>query len=497
MSENFLVMKNVNKHFGGVHALKNVDFELKEGEIHCLVGQNGSGKSTLIKIISGVVKPDAGSYVEILGNEMSVSSSHLSMEYGVRVIYQDLSLFPNLTVAENIAFDINTVSSAKYVNWKQIQETAAKALERIKVELPLNALVEQLSIADRQLVAIARALATNAKLIIMDEPTSSLTRKEVNILFGIIKDLQKKGMTIMFVSHKTDEVMEIAERVSVIRDGKYVGLLDKSEINDAKLVYMISGKDIKHAHRKSKASGETLLELKDLSLIGQYKDINLTLKKGECLGLIGLLGSGRTELALSIFGMSSPQQGELIVEGKKRKFKSNKDAVKAGIAYVPEDRLLQGLVIDQSIESNVAITIIDQIKNKLRLLSKKQRRKITNEWIDKLNIFSAVPEIKTSAMSGGNQQKIVISKWLATKPKLLILDQPTNGIDIAAKDAIYEIISKLAADGIGIILISDEVPEVYYNCTRAIIMHKGEITKEVDTTKITEEEFYNDVLYAQ
>lgn len=497
MSENFLVMQNVNKHYGGVHALKNVDFELKKGEIHCLVGQNGSGKSTLIKIIAGVVEPDSGSSIEILGEEISVASSHLAMEYGVRVIYQDLSLFPNLTVAENIAFDINTVSSTKYVNWKQMYDTAAKALGRIKVELPLNTLVEQLSIADRQLVAIARALATDARLIIMDEPTSSLTRKEVNILFGIIKDLQKKGMTIMFVSHKTDEVMEIAERVSVIRDGKYMGLLEKSEISDAKLVYMISGKDIKHAHRKTKASGETLIELKDLSINGQYKGINLSLKKGECLGLIGLLGSGRTELALSIFGMSSPEQGELIVEGKKCKFKSNKDAVKAGIAYVPEDRLLQGLVIDQSIESNVAITIIDQIKNKIRLLNKKQRRNITYDWIDRLNIFSAVPEVKASTMSGGNQQKIVISKWLATKPKLLILDQPTNGIDIAAKDAIYEIISQLAAEGIGIILISDEVPEVYYNCTRVLIMHKGEITKELDTTKITEEEFYNDVLYAQ
>lgn len=497
MSENFLVMKGVNKHFGGVHALKDVDFELKKGEIHCLVGQNGSGKSTLIKIISGVVKPDAGSYMEIMGKKVTNFSSHLSMESGIRVIYQDLSLFPNLTVAENIAFDINTEHTAKKIDWKHMYETAAAALARIEVDLDLDMAVEELSIADRQLVAIARALATNAKLIIMDEPTSSLTRKEVDILFGITKDLQAKGMTIMFVSHKTDEVMEIAERVSVIRDGVSRGTVDRAEIDDAKLVYMISGQNIQHEQRLAQPGGEVLMEVKNLTRDGQYEDVSIKLHKGECLGIIGLLGSGRTELALSIFGMNPPDAGEIFVEGRKKDFKSNKDAIKSRIGYVPEDRLLQGLVIDQSIENNIAITIIDRLKNKLGLINNKQKRQIALDWIDKLNIFSAVPQVNASAMSGGNQQKIVISKWLATHPQILILDQPTNGIDVAAKDAIYTIINELARDGLGIILISDEVAEVYYNCTRALIMHKGKIIQEVDTSKTTEEEFYKNVLYAQ
>jgi simple sugar transport system ATP-binding protein len=498
MSQNFLVMKGVNKHFGGgVHALKDVDFELKKGEIHCLVGQNGSGKSTLIKIISGVIKPDPGSYIEILGKEVTSFSSHYSMESGIRVIYQDLSLFPNLTVAENIAFDINIENKAGNISWKQIYENAAKALEKIQVDLDLDIAVERLSIADRQLVAIARALATNAKLIIMDEPTSSLTRKEVDILFAIIKDLQSKGMTVMFVSHRLDEVMEIAERVSVIRDGVFRGTVKKSEIDDAKLVYMISGQNIRHEQRLAKASAETLLEVRNLCREGQYENISLKLNKGECLGIIGLLGSGRTELALSIFGMNPPDSGEIMVEGERKDFKTNQDAVKSRIGYVPEDRLLQGLVLDQPIESNISIAISDRLKNKLGLIDNKKKRQIALNWIEKLNIFSAVPDVNASAMSGGNQQKIVISKWLATEPRILILDQPTNGIDVAAKDAIYAIIHELAQDGLGIILISDEVPEIYYNCSRALIMHKGAIRQEVDTTKITEEEFYKNVLYAQ
>jgi len=499
MTEKFLEIKNLSKSFYGVKALSNIDFELEEGEIHCLVGKNGSGKSTLIKIIAGVLTPDEGSDIRIMGENITNFSTAALFDKGIRVIYQDLSLFPNLTVAENIAFSSNVEREVKLVNWNHISELAQKALDKIQVILPLTDKVEDLSIADRQLVAIARALTGDAKLIIMDEPTSSLTRKEVDILFSVIKDLQSKGMTILFVSHRLDEILEIAQHITVIKDGLKVGMCKNVEIDDKKLAFMISGENIESSQNFPPIDKENvLLEVKKLSRRDEYKHVDLKLYKGEILGIIGLLGSGRTELALSIFGMSKPDEGEIFVNNQKTDFKSNKDAIKAGIAYLPEDRLLQGLVIDQSIESNMAITIVDKLKNKLGVLDTKRRRSLTEKWIDKLNIKSAKPGIKASVLSGGNQQKIVISKWLETEPSILILDEPTNGVDVSAKNAIYEIIRNLAESGMGIILISDEVPEIYYNCSRAHIMHGGRIVKEYNTKEVSEEELYDNVInYAE
>ncbi|MEA4847083.1 MAG: sugar ABC transporter ATP-binding protein [Clostridiaceae bacterium] len=495
MADKYLVIKNLSKRFYGVKALSDVDFDLEKGEIHCLVGQNGSGKSTLIKIIAGVLKPDEGSSIEIMGESITDFSSSALFDKGIRVIYQDLSLFPNLTVAENIAFSSNVERGIKPVNWNRINETAQMALDKIQVKLELTALVSDLSIADRQLVAIARALTGNAKLIIMDEPTSSLTRKEVDILFSVIRDLQSKGMTILFVSHRLDEIIEIAQRITVFKDGVNMGVCTNVEIDDNKLAYMISGENISYARRfQEPDKNNVLLEVKNLSRQGEYKNINLKLYRGETLGIIGLLGSGRSELALSIFGMTRPDEGKVCVNNKAVEFKSNKEAISSGIAYVPEDRLLQGLVIDQSVERNIALTIIDGLKNKMGMINTKKRRSLTEDWVRKLNIRSAAPDINASALSGGNQQKIVISKWLATNPKILILDEPTNGVDVSAKNAIYDIIRELAKGGMGVIIISDEVPEIYYNCSRALIMHDGRIVKEIITSEISEEEFYDNVI---
>ncbi|MDO4477936.1 MAG: sugar ABC transporter ATP-binding protein [Lachnospiraceae bacterium] len=497
MGDKIIELKQVNKHYGGVHALKNADFDLERGEIHCLIGQNGCGKSTMIKVISGVIEVDPGSEVYIDGKRASGKSTKLSMDSGVRVIYQDLSLFPNLTVTENIAFDMYSDKKVKGVNWKKMRQIAEEVTERMGVSLNLDALAEELSIADRQLVAIARALATNARLIIMDEPTSSLTRKEVNALFAIIKSLQAKGITIMFVSHKLDEIIEIAERITVMRNGEIIKTIVNDNIDETKLAELISGQEITYHQDFVPHSDEEILRVENLSCGRQYQDVSFSLKKGEILGIIGLLGAGRTELASTIFGMNPADSGKIFLHGKEVSFKKNTDAIAHKIAYVPEDRLLQGLVLDQSIENNTIISVIDTLKTKLGLLDKKTSRDLTTKWIDELHIKSAVPDINASAMSGGNQQKIVISKWLSTKPDILILDQPTNGIDIGAKSTIYDLIRELSRQGMSIILISDEVPEIYYNCPRALVMHKGHIVQELDCSSISEKEFAQEVLNEQ
>lgn len=497
MTEKFIELRHINKHFGGVHALKDIDFDLKKSEIHCLVGKNGCGKSTLIKIISGVVKPDEGSEIFLGGRTQSSVTSQYAIDNGVRVIYQDLSLFPNLTVAENIAFQRHTDKNVHGVSWKTMRDIAQKTMDKLNIHLDLDAEVSSLSIANRQLVAIARALSTDAKLLIMDEPTSSLTRKEVDALFAIVKNLQSQGIAIIFVSHKMDEIEEIADRITVIRDGVKIGTYNKDEVDGKKLSEMISGRAINYKQDFVMPSDEVVLEVKNLSSGKQYKDISFKLHKGEVLGIIGLLGSGRTELAMSIFGMNKPDSGTILLHGEKVDIKTNRDAIKNKIAYLPEDRLLQGLVIDQDVENNSTITILDRIKNKYKLVDSKQKRKITEDWIKSLDIKSAAPEVLASAMSGGNQQKIVLAKWLATKPDVLILDQPTNGIDVAAKDAIYDLIRKLAKEGMSIIIISDEIAEIYYNCPRAILMHKGRLKDEILCANISEKEFGEVIVSAQ
>ena len=494
MTDRIIELKHVNKHYGGVHALKDVDFELQRGEIHCLIGQNGCGKSTMIKTISGVIDVDEGSEVYIDGRKVSGASAIRSMNAGVRVIYQDLSLFPNLTAAENITFDRHLDPKIRGVSWNGMFAEAADIAEKMQIDIDLSRPVEEMSIADRQLVAIARALATNARILIMDEPTSSLTRKEVNVLFSIIRSLQEKGMTILFVSHKLDEIVEIAERITVMRDGRIISTFDRSETDEKALAEMISGQSVTYRQEFHECSGEVVLALENLSLGRQYHDVSFELRKGEILGIIGLLGSGRTELMSSVFGMNPPDSGRILLNGKEVSFKNNREAINGGIAYVPEDRLLQGLVLDQSIESNTVISVIDKLRNGAGILMRKRSREITENWIRRLSIKSAAPDINASAMSGGNQQKIVVSKWLTTKPKVLILDQPTNGIDIGAKSAIYDLIRELAAEGMSIIIISDEAAEIYYNCPRALVMHRGRIIRELDTTSMGEKEFSQEVL---
>lgn len=491
MSELFLELKNITKTFVGVKALDNVDISIGKGEIHCLVGENGSGKSTLIKIIGGVHRPDSGT-VTINGTEFKNINSIESIRAGIQIIYQDLSLFPNMTVAENIAMSQILESNNTVISWKKVYQEAKKALEEIGENIDLNERVENLSIARKQIVAISRALTQNARLIIMDEATSAITKDEVDHLFEVILKLQKKGIAILFVSHKLNEVFQIAERVTIIKDGKKVGVYPASELNNDKMVFLMTGQNFKAEPYKHEGAGESVLSVEGLTKTGQFSDINFDLRKGEILGVIGLLGSGRTEMALSLFGLNRPDSGEIKVNGKPVVIHSPRDAISAGIAFLPEDRLTQGLFISHSIGNNIIITVLNELLNRFRILVKSKMNSEKNVWIKKLAIKTPSHRSPASSLSGGNQQRVVIAKWLATKPAIFILDGPTIGIDIGSKHNIHKVIRDLARNGMSIIMISDEIPEILDNCNRVLVMAGGRIIKEIkDSSKMREEELFN------
>jgi simple sugar transport system ATP-binding protein len=488
MPEEFIRMKNINKRFVGVQALDSVDFSIAKGEIHSLVGENGSGKSTLIKIISGVEQPDDGSEIYIEEKRIEGIQSIDAIRKGIEVIYQDLSLFLNLTVMENISLSQTVEEGKKVINWRTMRRIAESAMNKIGVKLPLDEYVGSLSIADQQLVAICRALTSDVKLLIMDEPTTSLTRKEVVALFSVIRDLQKKNIATIFVSHKLNEVLQIAQRVTVLRDGKKIGTFESAELTAEKLAYFMTGKAVGYAELTSLGiESEVLLEVRHLTKRGNFSDVSFKLHKGEIFGITGLLGSGRTELALALFGMNRIDSGEIYFKGKPVRINSVQDAMRFGIGYLPENRLLQGLVMQQPVWKNVVITMIKRLLTRLNLIDRSKQREAIGKWVNELNIRIPSFDTQVQTLSGGNQQRVVLAKWLATDPALLVLDGPTIGIDVAAKMSIHEIIRGLAQRGIGIIIISDEVPEVVHNSHRILLMRKGRIIREFESSQVTEE----------
>ncbi|MBP9015215.1 MAG: sugar ABC transporter ATP-binding protein [Candidatus Atribacteria bacterium] len=492
MVEEFLKIQNVSKSYAGVQALDKVSMSIDKGEIHCLVGENGSGKSTLIKIITGVVKPDEGEII-INGKTFKHLRPIDSISEGIQVIYQDLSLFPNLSVAENISLNQLIEEKRRLINWKDIKDIAEKELSNIKREIDLDERVENLSIANKQLVAICRALIQNAKLIIMDEPTTAITKKEIDYLLSVILDLKKRGISTLFVSHKLSEVLQVAEKVTVLRDGKKVGDYNADELDYDTLSFYMSGKKIVSSafSYEEKPGQKAMLEVKNLSKKGDFKNINFQLKPGEIVGLIGPLGSGRTELALSLFGLNKPDSGEIYVDGSLVRIDSPQKAINLGLSYLPEDRLNQGLFLRQSIQNNLVVTILKKLLDRFKLLSYERKYKYAKEWVDRLNINTPSLEVAAQALSGGNQQRVVLAKWLATNPKIFILDSPTVGIDIASKNNIHNVIKQLAKEGMGIIMISDEIPEVVRNCNRIMVMIDGSIVKEVKAVDITEDELFD------
>lgn len=486
-----LTMRNVSKSYAGVFALKQIDFSLAEGERHCLAGQNGSGKSTLIKVLSGVVKPEIGAEIQFNQQRFTHFEPNEAMDLGVRVIYQDLSLFPNLTVKENICFRMHSESGSPFVNWRNIEQQAQMAMETLNLSLDLNRMAGSLSIAQQQLVEITRSLLGELRLLILDEPTASLTRKEVNALFAALERLKERGVATLFVSHKLNEVFEITDRVTVLRDGSKVGEYASSELDQKKLTFLMTGQSVKVEPPTPLASTpEKLLEVRGLSKAGNFKDVSFDLHKGEILGITGLLGSGRTELALSIFGMNPQDSGDLVLEGKSIQIHSNRDAKNLGIGLVPENRLTQGLVQAQSILDNVSLTVLDKFLDKTSLLDRTKQSDNADNWVKDLRIKISDKDAPVRTLSGGNQQKIVLAKWLATHPKVLILDEPTIGIDVLAKNGVHELIKELARNGMGILMISDEIHEVLANCHRVLVMQHGRIVHEL----IPDEQSENELL---
>lgn len=487
MSEYFLQLRGISKSFQKVKALTDVDFSLKPGEAKCLVGENGCGKSTLIKIISGVYTPDVGEII-IGGKSYRSLTPTQSIAAGIQVIYQDLSLFPNLSVAENITMGYNLYYKKRLVSKRRNRELAAKVVEEIGVPLDLDAEVRGLSVGEKQVVAICRALLLDAKLVIMDEPTTALTAKEVDSLYHIIADLKKRGIALIFVSHKLDEVFAVAESVCVLRDGKNVVDGPKEEFDKSKMTQYMTGREVIFTpFEPEKVDEEEMFTVKGLSLDRHFSDINFGLHRGEVLGITGLLGSGRTELAETIFGLRKPDQGEILLDGKKLQLRESYSAVNAGIGYLPEDRLTQGLFLNVSIERNISAGIVRKFsEHVLNITDKKGMHSEVVAQVDGLKIKVGSLQDPVSSLSGGNQQRVVLAKWLAIRPKLLILNCPTVGVDVGSKQSIHETIKTLAKEGIGIIVISDDLPEILSVCSRILVINKGRFTGEYTANELDE-----------
>lgn len=496
MSEEFLKALHVSKSFAGVQALSDVSLTVQQGEISCLVGENGSGKSTFIKIICGVYAPDEG---ELYINGKLYRKLHPidAVREGVQVIFQDFSLFPNLTVAENIAVNQELALGKQFVNWREVNQIAREALAQVEVDLPLNIPVGQLPVADKQLIAIARALLQNARLIIMDEPTTALTQKEVEALFRVVKSLQAKGISILFVSHKLNEVQAIAERVVVFRNGSKVIEAPAREMTPDKIAYYMTGHEIEETRYDFQPEqAASLLRVENLSRSGGFQNISFDLKAGEIIGVTGLLGSGRTELALALFGVAPAESGSISIDGQLVQIRSIQDAVANNIGYVPEDRLTEGLFLAQSISNNIVVRSLKTLLNRFGLISAQSKAERVQTWVDDLHIKTTDPQLPVRSLSGGNQQRVVIAKWLASQPKILILNGPTVGVDIGSKAEIHDIIKTLARQGIGILVISDDIPELMHICNRILLMRRGNLVEQFNTRAITEAELSSKLLEA-
>lgn len=494
MSQSLLKAEHIKISFGNVHALRDVSLEILPGEIHCLAGENGCGKSTIIKIISGVYQRDGGT-IEFNGQKIDKISPIDAINLGIQVIYQDFALFPNLTVAENLALNTELASRKKTVSWKNVRKIAEEAVSKINFQVDLDEKVEKLTVAQKQMVAISRALMSNAKLIIMDEPTTALTKKEVSALFKIILKLKEQGIAILFISHKLDEVFEISDRFTIFRDGELVATGSTKELDDKKFTYYMTGREFSdNIFVPKNVSDKPVFELKHLTLNGSFSDINLSLRRGEILGITGLLDSGRTELGLSMFGLKPADSGQIIKDGKEIKLTSPREAIANSIGYVPEDRLSEGLFLTQSIGDNIIISEIDKLKKKNGQFDLKKRDEEIEKWVKELEIKTKNPNNPATTLSGGNQQRIVLAKWLACNLDVLILNGPTVGVDIGSKHDIHMVLQRLSNQGLGVIIISDDLPEVIQNCSRVLVIKNGKIKSEYDTQNVSEQMIIDDMM---
>ena len=487
-------VEKIIKSFGGARALSDVSMTVKSGEVHCLAGENGSGKSTLIKIMSGVHAPDSG-IIKLAGKEFTELNPREAVQEGIQVIFQDFSLLPNLSVAENIALPTWIFNRSRIVSKRETKDIASNALDLIGVEIDINAPVAEISIAAKQLVAIARATNLGAKMLFMDEPTTALTRKEINRLFQVVNQLKSRGVATVFVSHKIDEVQEICETITVLRNGEVVADGIMKDFNAKEISRAMTGQDVLTTRIAPKLDSKRkpVIEVKNLTSFHTFEDVSFSITEGEILGLTGLLGSGRTELAEAIFGKYPVDSGEIFVEGKSISLNSPKSSLDAGIGYVPADRLTEGLFLEQSILRNLVAVGIDNYRSRLGALSPKTLGEVGQRWISDLRIKTKNPANPVTSLSGGNQQRVVLAKWLATNPHLMILNGPTVGVDVGSKREILEIIKERAQQGMSFLVVSDDIPELIQICHRVLVIKNGRISREFGESELKESMLYKEL----
>ncbi len=487
MNASLLKLTGVSKTFPGVRALDNVNFDIRAGEVHALLGENGAGKSTLIKIVSGVYQPDAGT-MQVNGKSVVFASPNDAQLSGIATIFQELLLYPELSVAENIFMGHAPTTRLGTIDWKTMRSRAREQLASLDIhDLDVDQAVGVLSVGNRQRVEIAKALSQNARLLIMDEPTAALTGADVERLFRIVGLLRERGVGIVYISHRLEEIFALADRVTVLRDGTYVGTHDVEATTEATLISMMVGRTIDNLYpTQSKTIGEPLLELQGLTRTPLTRDVTLTLHRGEILGLAGLVGAGRSELAQTIFGITPAQSGSIVLQGERVRIKGPEDAKALGIAYVPEDRSTQGLIREMSIRENVSMAVLDSLVQHF-FVDEARERTLAKQSIDKFNIRASGPEQIVNKLSGGNQQKVVLGKWLASEPRVLIMDEPTRGIDVGAKAEIHRLMSELAAHGLAVLMISSELPEIMGMSDTIAVMREGQIVATYARDEATQE----------
>jgi rhamnose transport system ATP-binding protein len=488
MKSNVLLRLNkITKRFPGVIAVNNVDFELKEGEVHGIIGENGAGKSTLIKIITGVYQPDSG---EIFLNNRSVKFHNpvVAHEHGIAAIYQEPVIFPDLNVTENLFMGHYKVgANFRKVSWKYMHEEAKKILESLGVDIDPRSGVKGLSVGKLQIIEIAKALTMNTRILIMDEPTSALTYHETEELFEIVRTLRKRGTTFIFISHRLDDIYKIADRVTILRDGRYITTKNVTEVKKDELIQLMVGREVSNLFPKLDVEiGEEILRVENFTHLGKFRDISFSLHAGEILGFAGLVGAGRTEVAEALFGIDPPDAGKIWINNRKVSIASPVEAMNFGIAYLPEDRQAHGLLLTMSILKNITLP---SLKNHAQTgwIDGKAERETAEEYSGMLEVKARNVFQSVSQLSGGNQQKVVLAKWLAIEPKILILDEPTKGIDVGSKAYIHRFMSELASRGVGIIMVSSELPEIIGMSDNIVVMHEGRITKYIPRSEANEE----------
>jgi rhamnose transport system ATP-binding protein len=478
---------SIRKSFAGVQALKSVSFELLPGEVHALVGENGAGKSTLIKIITGAVAADSGT-LAVQGQAIARNDPAAARALGIAAIYQQPALFPDLSVAENIAFAMEGGSAWRTVDWKERNRRARELLSRVGGAIEAEALVSTLSMPEQQIVEIAKALASEARILVMDEPSASLTDREVESLFQVIASLRQHGVGIIYVSHRLEEIFAIAERVTVLRDGETVGTCKTADVSRAELIQMMVGREIAAVFPKRQvALGDTVLEVRKLGgPNGGLHDVSLSVRSGEILGIAGLVGSGRTQLAETLFGLTPADSGEILLRGRPVRIASPADAIALGIGYVPEDRRQHGVVLQMPVAANATLATLRSV-SRHGLIDGSQERQVAERYVKQLRIKTASVNAPVGTLSGGNQQKVALARWLAIQPSVLILDEPTQGIDVGSKSEIHALMGDLAARGLSIIMISSELPEILGMSDRIAVMHAGTIRGILSRQEATQE----------